>query len=66
MAVLEIKRSLLINSISFLRRASHIGHVRRSRQVLITFVHMKHATLCEMIQLYLGIFSICRTQSIIF
>ena len=65
-AVLEIKRSLLINSISFLRRASHIGDVRRSLHVLITFVHINQATLCEMIRLYLGTFSLCMTQSIIF
>ena len=65
-AALEIKRSLLINSISFLRRASHIGDVRRSRHVLITFVHINHVTLCEMFQLYLGTFSLCMTQPIIF
>ena len=62
-AVLEIRINLLINSISFLRCAIYIEDVDRLHHVAITFVHV---SLSEMIDLYLGIFALCRTQSIIF
>ena len=63
--VLEII-SLLINFMSFLRCAGHTGDVHRLHHILMTFIHLHHVTLCEMIHLYLGIRSLYRTQSIIF